>query len=285
MKKVISFILCLILSNSVCGQKIPAEYFALVKKADSLFESKEYKNSGLTYSAAFKTLSGKGRIKDRYSAVRSWVLADVHDSAFYNLYRIASRTFYSDYVKIINETDFKVLHNDKRWDSLLIVIKQNKYFNTLTWYKWETKANSYTIKLQKDSLQDGKIVSTVQSVKKKCKEQCRFMQYFEPEEYLGKRIRLTGAIKSRDVTGWASFWLRIDGASTPKTLVIDEMRNRALVGTSDWKKFEIVLDVPKQATNLVFGSLLNGAGQMGFCDLKFEIVDNSVPTTGQRLRD
>ncbi|MCW3076129.1 MAG: hypothetical protein JWO32_738 [Bacteroidetes bacterium] len=283
-KKLFSALIGFLTTFLMCGQTASPEYYTFIKKADSLYKIKDYKNSALTYSSAFKTLGGKGKVKDRYNAARSWALANTPDSAFYNLHRIADRTFYSDYVRITNEEDFNSLHKDKRWNSLLTLIKQNKYFNVTMWLKSETKGNSYTIKLQKDSLRDGKLSATIQSVKKKFNGQGTFLQFFEPEEYLGKRIRLTGNIKSKDVTGWASFWLRIDGPDTPKTLSFDDMRDRALKGTSDWKKFEIVLDVPKQATNLVFGALLNGAGQMWFNDLNFEIVDISVPLTGQKIK-
>jgi len=57
------------------------------------------------------------------------------------------------------------------------------------------------------------------------------------------------------------------------------MQNRAIKGTTDWKKYEIVLDVPTKASNLAYGALVDGTGQIWFCDLMFEVVDNSVPTT------
>src|SRR5687768_8350942 len=85
------------------GQTNLPEYTNLVKKADSLFQLKDYKNSALTYSSAFKTLGWKGLEIDRYNAARSWALANNSDSAFFNLQRIADNLYYAEYEKISND--------------------------------------------------------------------------------------------------------------------------------------------------------------------------------------
>ena len=36
------------------------------------------------------------------------------------------------------------------------------------------------------------------------------MQQFTAEQYLGKRVRLSGLVKSQEVTEWAGLWLRVD---------------------------------------------------------------------------
>lgn len=63
------------------------------------------------------------------------------------------------------------------------------------------------------------------------------------------------------------------------------MQGRPIKGTSGWKKYEIVLDVPNEASNIAFGALLNGTGQIWVDNVHFDIVGNSVPTTGQRKQD
>jgi len=57
------------------------------------------------------------------------------------------------------------------------------------------------------------------------------------------------------------------------------MQGRAIKGTTDWTLYDIVLDVPDSASNIAFGALLTGKGQIWFDNLKFEIVDKSIPTT------
>ena len=59
----------------------------------------------------------------------------------------------------------------------------------------------------------------------------------------------------------------------------DGKEDRTIKGTSDWKKYEIVLDVPEKASNIAFGVMLGGTGQVWFDNIKFEIVDKSVPVT------
>lgn len=72
------------------------------------------------------------------------------------------------------------------------------------------------------------------------------MTYIMPDEYLGKRIRLNGYVKNEKITGWAGMWMRVDGTDKNTSLAFDNMANRAIGGTSDWTKYEIVLDVPRK---------------------------------------
>lgn len=108
------------------GQNIPQKYYDLIKKADSLYNAKEYKSSAFTYSSAFKENGWKGRSEDRYNVARSWALANYPDSAFFQLNRIATKGNYSEYTKVLEDNDFNSLHKDKRWISLLDILKQNK---------------------------------------------------------------------------------------------------------------------------------------------------------------
>lgn len=107
------------------------------------------------------------------------------------------------------------------------------------------------------------------------------MQMAAPGEYCGKRVRLSAYVKSEKVqTGWAGLWFRVDGAKPGELLGFDNMQQRPIKGTIDWKRVEIVLDVPENAVALAFGILLNGDGQVWMDDLKFEIVNPDVPVTG-----
>ena len=108
------------------GQNIPQEYFDLVKKADSLYNAKDFRNSANKYSDAFKANGWKGLPNDRYNAACSWALAAVPDSAFFQLDRIATKSNYTNYGHITTDPDLNSLHNDNRWKPLLEKIKQNK---------------------------------------------------------------------------------------------------------------------------------------------------------------
>lgn len=148
------------------------------------------------------------------------------------------------------------------------------------WFKAGSDPSKYEMSVDKGSGQNGKNAATIQSIEKNINGFGTLMQNCLPEKYLGKRIRMSGYMKSQDVKEWAGFWLRVDDSNSKQPLSFDNMKDRAINGTSDWKKYEIILDVPTNASNIAYGALISGTGKIWFDDLNFEIVDNSVPTTG-----
>jgi hypothetical protein len=126
MKRYLLILIIGIGAANLYGQQIPQKYFDLIKKADSLYQAKDYKNSALTYSSAFKANGWKAMSDDRYNAACSWALSNVPDSAFFNLFRIAKMMNYINYNHISTDTDLQSLYSDKRWDELLKIVKQNK---------------------------------------------------------------------------------------------------------------------------------------------------------------
>jgi len=101
-------------------------------------------------------------------------------------------------------------------------------------------------------------------------------QSIAADDYRGKRIRLSGWLKTADAAG-ASLWMRVDGERD--TLAFDNMDNRLISGTTDWKPYTIVLDVPLEAKNIFVGVLSRGRGQTWADDLKLDVVDNNVAHT------
>jgi len=116
----------MILSNGFGQANAPKDYSNFIKKADSLYKLKDYKNSSKAFSNAFKSWVWSGFINDRYNAACSWSLAGVPDSAFYQLEKLVNKGKYSDYQKLTTDTDLKPLYNDKRWNELLKLVNENK---------------------------------------------------------------------------------------------------------------------------------------------------------------
>lgn len=102
------------------------EYSMHIKLADSLYTAGNFKQSAAEYSKAFETLGWKGYSDDRYNAACSWALANVPDSAFFNLDVIVKKTNYTNLVHISNDPDLVSLHTDKRWNEYLELIRSNK---------------------------------------------------------------------------------------------------------------------------------------------------------------
>ena len=92
--------------------------------------------------------------------------------------------------------------------------------------------------------------------------------YTIPAKYQGKKIKLTGYIKTENVeNGYAGLWMRID-----PSVGFDNMNDRGITGTTDWKKYEIILDLsPSKAEQIVLGGLLVGTGKMWLDDLTITI--------------
>ena len=102
-----------------------------------------------------------------------------------------------------------------------------------------------------------------------------------PQKCIGQRIKYTAWVRCKDVANWAGLWLRID-PSDPRhnpNLGFDNMHNRPIKGTADWTKYEIVMDVPEGAANVVYGALLDGGGQIWIDSIEVKIVDKLTPTT------
>jgi hypothetical protein len=72
--------------------------------------------------------------------------------------------------------------------------------------------------------------------------------------------------------------MRVDGPRS-QTLAFDNMYRRGVHGTTEWRAYAVVLDVPDAATGIAFGALLSGDGTLWVDDLTFEVVGKDIPTT------
>ncbi len=91
------------------------------------------------------------------------------------------------------------------------------------------------------------------------------LAYVIPAIYQGKKIKLSGFIKTENVAnGYAGLWMRID-----PSVGFDNMNDRGIKGTTDWTKYEIELDLkPSKAKKIVVGGLLVGKGKMWIDNLQ-----------------
>lgn len=149
------------------------------------------------------------------------------------------------------------------------------------WVKAGSHPNEYDMGLDTGVRRaDGKASAFVKAIATELHGFGTLMQMSGPGEYRGKRVRLSGYVKSTGVqSGWAGLWFRIDGAARGEMLGFDNMQSRPIKGTTNWTRYEIVLDVPNNAAALAFGLLLAGNGQVWMDDLRFEVVTSEVPLT------
>jgi hypothetical protein len=104
------------------------------------------------------------------------------------------------------------------------------------------------------------------------------MKYGQAGPYLGKRLRLRANIEPKEVSGWAGIWMRVDGKNG-KLLEFDNMQDRPIRGTTPPHPYEVVLDVPSDATGFGYGILLAGVGDLKVSDIVLESVSTDVATT------
>ncbi len=218
---------------SVFGQTAPPEYYVLVKQADSLYKSKDFVNSGLKYSAAFQTFGGLGYSNNRYDAACSWAMADNADSAFDNLQRIVDKAKFTDYKRIIADTDLKGLYNDARWTTILLQIKQNKEKSEETYNKpllylldslatEDQKWRNYMTKFSNGELQGDTI--SIKTINRNC-VLTDSLNYFLLKDIFAKYGFPNNDLVGQD--GSSNFWLLIqhqDAHPTFQDSVLTKMK-------------------------------------------------------------
>jgi hypothetical protein len=98
------------------------------------------------------------------------------------------------------------------------------------------------------------------------------------DAYRGQRLRLSAMVKAVHIAGWAGLWMRVDGPSG--ILRFDNMQRRPIQGTRAWRRYSVVLDVPRSARDIAFGLLLAGKGQAWLAHVALTPVGRNVPVTG-----
>ncbi|WP_100331942.1 helix-turn-helix domain-containing protein [Bacillus xiapuensis] len=109
------------------------------------------------------------------------------------------------------------------------------------------------------------------------------MQTFKANRFVGKRIRLSCFIRTKDVDAYAGMWMRVDD-TRGDVLQFDNMSNRPIKGTTNWNRYSIILDVPAQSAVISFGIILSGQGTVWADQFSFEEVNDSIPTTNLEVQ-
>ena len=104
------------------------------------------------------------------------------------------------------------------------------------------------------------------------------MRKVDAKPYRGQRLRLRGFVKTQDLQGWTGLWMRVD--QQQRVAAFDNMGNRPIKGTVDWRPYDVVLDVPRDADEIAYGMLMIGAGTSWVSEVGLTPVGKDVPTTG-----
>jgi hypothetical protein len=108
------------------------------------------------------------------------------------------------------------------------------------------------------------------------------LQCIRAGDYVGKRMRLSARLKTVDSSGEQLF-MRVDGPPAAngelnKVLGFYNMSDRPVRGTTGWKNYYVVLDVPQGAAKICFGFILvGGKGEAWADDFSLDAVGKDVP--------
>lgn len=154
------------------------------------------------------------------------------------------------------------------------------------WFNQMSKTGAYTFGLAEHSVAGDVTDATDASsafIKSTDLEESNnwgaLLQSVDTRPFFNKHARLTGWIKTADVSGTTGLWLRAD-AGTQLRVCWDYMEGREIEGTTDWTKYECVIEIPRDSDNIYFGAVLNGSGTVWVKDFALEAVDKRVATTG-----
>lgn len=127
-------------------------------------------------------------------------------------------------------------------------------------------SNQYKFSVASNNAINGKYVAVIENTSNE--NDFKAISINLPHNYKGEIITLSGYIKTENITdGYAGLWMRID-----PDVAFDNMSDRRVSGTTDWKKYEISLKLnPKETDGIVIGALLSGKGKMWIDDLKVAI--------------
>lgn len=147
----------------------------------------------------------------------------------------------------------------------------------LGWYRLGSSAAQYDVGRDVGAGRDGSAAAYLLSREPNETDFVAIAQDLDATPYRGQRIRWSGWVRAWQVTGSALLWARVIGGG--RALAFDNMTDRPVNSTTDWRNVSIVLDVAPTAEVITVGAILGGRGDMLADDLRFEVVDRTVPVT------
>jgi hypothetical protein len=137
------------------------------------------------------------------------------------------------------------------------------------WTARETGSHEYRVGVDQRIVHGGKRSLFLTSLVAHPSGAIAVFQGFDAVRYRGQRVRLTAFLRSETVASRGHLGLSMSG----NNLRVE------VSGTSSWKRYELVADVPRAARSIEILVVLEGTGTLWADDFTFEQVNNSVPLT------
>jgi hypothetical protein len=131
------------------------------------------------------------------------------------------------------------------------------------------------LKADSSEKQSGKVSLLLECIGPKADNSFGCIAYSIPVNYEGKQIELRAYMKLQNVTnGPIGLMLRIDGPNG--SLQFDNMQQKNIQGTSDWKLYSVILPLPEDAKQFYIGALLIGTGKLWVDDFQLLIDGEDI---------
>ncbi len=139
-----------------------------------------------------------------------------------------------------------------------------------TWSKGGSRPQDYDMGGDPTAPYDSANVAFIKSKVSNINGDGIYMTSIAPGSYKNKSLKLSAYIKA-DLAGYAGLWMRVEGASN-QVLGLDNMQTRRICCTTEWARYETILDVPENSTSISFGFLVRAVGQAYIYGLQIEPV-------------
>jgi hypothetical protein len=152
-------------------------------------------------------------------------------------------------------------------------------FDGTPWQPDSTNPEQYLVGLTKISGMAGSEAAVVAARTGAARDSKGGMaQSVDAAEWRGKRVKLTARLKPLEATQVQIVMDVVSGATLHRQAT-QTMVTRPISGSRDWQVQEIVMEVPADATDIVYGLYLRGQGAAFGDSFKLEAVGRNVPLT------
>ncbi|HMW37725.1 MAG TPA: hypothetical protein PLG25_15750 [bacterium] len=140
----------------------------------------------------------------------------------------------------------------------------------------------YAIGIDKGTKYNGKVSAFIESRNAQPEGAAILLQEASPADYKGKRIRISAFVNADNIQNWSGLFVSLDARGYKG--LNDFMYDRPIKGTIEWKKQEVVIQIPVDAERIFYGVWLEGKGKIWVDDFVIEIVGEETPiTAGRRI--
>lgn len=156
------------------------------------------------------------------------------------------------------------------------------------WKGSSSAPEKYSIGVDRAIAYDGDVSFTFMSRKAGSENVVSLFQSIEAGQYAGQRVRFQAYVKTCNVNSSTAIWMRADSkeegcVAFDNMLRRGDMPGRRISGTTDWKRYHIVLNVPRETVALTYGTMLEGSGRVWIDACSLEIVSKEVQITSRNM--